>query len=516
MSERTSASIGRPYDVPMVGSPEGAGAPRSAIRLSTVWIAAAFAVALTLAFGPISSIDLAYLVRAGRVMFDTGEVLRVDVFTFTAWCEPWLNQQWGAEIVVGGTFEALGWFGLALLRAALTAGVAASVYATCRTNGAHRRAAAWLTLLAAVLVLSGLQLRAQLFGLFLFAALRWIVAGRAHHPRRLWWAIPISLIWANLHGSFPLAILVLLFAWLEDRADGRAGRRILGVAALATLATIVTPFGPLVWGYVLDVSTDPLIREVVLEWRPPGLGTYTGVIFFVSVAMALGVFIRNRRALPWIALVELGFFLALAASSSRNVFWWGIVLTTTLSRLPWARREPAADPWNRANVVLLGALVSVPLIAGARWIPHASAEPAVGLLRLAPAALTEDLRSRLEPGEPFANAQSWGSWFELTLPEHPIFVDSRFEVVPPRAVRSSITISSAEPGWQAELDALPVRFYAVDREHQPALVAALPELEGWRQAYSDEDGLILVREGASPAPALPGCEAGAGRSLTGG
>jgi hypothetical protein len=492
-----------------------AGAPRSAIRLSTVWIAAAFAVALTLAFGPISSIDLAYLVRAGRVMFDTGEALRVDVFTFTAWCEPWLNQQWGAEIVVGGAFEALGWLGLALLRAALTAGVAAFVYATCRTHGALRRAAAWLTLLTALLLLGGFQLRGQLFGLSLFAATRWIVAGRTHHPGRLWWSIPISLIWANLHGSFPLAVVVLLFAWLEDRVAGHTGRRTLAVAAMSTLATVVTPFGPRVWSYVVDVSTDPLIREVVLEWRPPGLTTYTGIMFFVSVALALGVLVRNPGALPWPALVELGLFLALAGSSSRNVFWWGIVLATMLSRLPWARREPVVDPRNRANVVLLGLLAAVPLIAGARWLPHAGAEPPEGLIRLAPPALTEELRSRLRPGEPFANAQAWGSWFELALPEHPVMVDSRFEVVPPQAVRASIAISSAEPGWQAELEALPVRIYAVDREHQPALVAALPELDGWRQAYADEDGLILVREGAHPAPALPGCVAGAGPNLTG-
>jgi hypothetical protein len=219
------------------------------------------------------------------------------------------------------------------------------------------------------------------------------------------------------------------------------------------------------------------------------------------------VLVRNRRALPWPALVELGVLLALAASSSRSAFWWGIAVATTLSRLPWARRAAAADPRNRANLVLFVALIAVPLIASARWLPHADAEPPEGLLRLAPMALTEELSVRLEAGEPFANAQSWGSWFELTLPEHPLFVDSRFEVVPPQAVRASVQISSAEPGWQAELEALPVRFYAIDREHQPALVAAIPELSGWRQVYSDEDGLILVREDASPAPALPGCDA---------
>jgi hypothetical protein len=489
----------------MAGPKTSALAARFAVRLSTVWVAAPFVVALALAFGPISTIDLAYLVRAGQVMFDTNQVLRADVFTFTAWCEPWINQQWGAEVVVAGAFDVLGWLGLALVRASLAGGVAAFVYATCRTYGAHRRAAAWSTLLAVVLLLGGFQLRAQLFGLFLFAALRWIVAGRVQHPNRLWLAVPLTVVWANLHGSFPLAVLVLLFAWLEDRVAGRAHRRTLAVIAMSVIATFVTPFGPRVWGYVVDVSTDPLIREVVLEWRPPGFTSYTGVMFFVSVALALVVFARNRRALPWPALVELGLFLVLAASSSRRAFWWAIVLTSALARLPWASREPAADPRNRVNTILLGTLAVVPLVAGARWLPHPGSEPPHGMLRLAPVMLTDELRSLLRPGEPFANPQAWGSWFELTLEGHPVLVDSRFEVVPPNAIRDSIAISSADAGWEERLEALPVRILVVDRAHQSALVDALPTLQDWQQVYTDEDGLILVREGRMPESPLPPC-----------
>lgn len=492
----------------MGGPKTNALAARFAVRLSSVWVAAAFVVAFALAFGPISSIDLAYLVRAGQIMFDTNQVLRADVFTFTAWCEPWINQQWGTEVVLAGAFDVLGWLGLALVRASLTAGVAAFVYATCRTYGAHRRAAAWLTLLAAVLLLGGFQLRSQLFGLFLFAALRWIVAGRVQHPNRLWFAVPLTVVWANLHGSFPLAVLVLLFAWLEDHVAGRAHRRTLAVIAMSVVATVMTPFGPRVWGYVVDVSTDPLIREVVLEWRPPGLTTYTGVMFFASVALALLVFARNRRALPWPALVELGLFLVLAASSSRSAFWWAIALTTALARLPWARREPAADPRNRLNTILVGTLAVVPLVAAARWLPHASSEPPQGMLRLAPVILTDELRSLLLPEEPFANPQAWGSWFELTLVGHPVLVDSRFEVVPPDAIRDSIVISSADVGWEERLEALPVRILVVDRAHQEALADALPALQDWQQVYADGDGLILVREGRAPAKPLPACEGG--------
>lgn len=491
----------------MPGGGNGArGGPRFHIRLSTGWITAALAAVLTIAFSPMQVIDLAYLVRAGQVMLQTGGVLRMDVFTFTASCEPWLNQQWGAELVVAGAYGALGWLGLALLRAALAVGVGAFVFATCRAYGAQRRASAWLTLLATVLLLGGLQLRAQLFALLLFAALCWLIAQRLHHPNTIWWAVPLCIAWANLHGSFPLALVLLFFAWLEDRVAGRGNGRTLAVAGLSVLATAVTPFGPRVWLYVWDIATDPLIREVIQEWQPPGFTTYTGVVFIASVALAIVVFVRNRRALAWPALVQLGVFLIPAVSSTRAAYWWGIVLAVTLSRLPWARRDIAVDLRHRANAVLVATLVAVPILAASRWVPSTTDEPPRNLLTFAPIALTEELRGILRPGEPFGNPQPWGSWFELVLPGHPVFVDARFEVVPPEAVRASIAIASADPGWEEHLQELPVRVFVVDREHQAALVNALPSLTGWQQVYADEDGLILLREGGAPVEPLPTCE----------
>ena len=473
-----------------------------------MWIAAALAVPLTVAFTAVSTIDLTYLVRAGHIMLETGDVLRVNDFTFTARCEPWLNQQWGTEILVAGAFDGLGWLGLALLRAALAVGVAAFVFGACRAYGAERRAAAWLTVLASVLVLSSFQLRAQLLGLVLFAGLRWIVAGRTRHAGRLWWAVPLVLVWANVHGSFPLGIFLLVVAAVEDRVAGDRGRRSIVIIALASLATAVTPFGSRVWAYVIDLAADPLIRELSAEWSSPGLTTYTGVVFFASVGLAVLVFARNRRALSWPVLVELAVFLVLAQSSTRSVYWWGIVLATDLARLPWAHRGPAGDPRNRVNTVLAGVLVLVPLISVARWLPYASDEPPTGQLRYAPVALTEELRSMLRPGEPFGNPQPWGSWFELTLAGHPILVDSRFEIMPTETLLTSLRIAEASGAWEEDLEALPVRIFVVDRQHQHALVDALPSLEGWRQAYSDEDGLILVREDGIPAEPLSACDGG--------
>lgn len=454
----------------------------------------------------LSTGDLAYGIRAGQIMRDTGSILRIDVFTFTAWCDPWLNQQWGTQVVLAATYDAAGWLGLALLRAALAMVVGALTYAACRAFGAERRQAAWLSLLSWIPHLGG-QLRATFFGLLCFTALLWLVAGRHEHPRRMPWVIPILMLWANTHGSFPFGIFVLLVAWLEDRLAGRPGRRTLAVTALAALATAVTPFGPRVWTYVVELSTDPLIREVIPEWQPPWISLPVGIAFFASAALAVVAFVRYRRDLPWPAWVQLAVFLFLGASSMRSLFWWAIVLAVTLARLPWARRSAPADPRNRLNVALVGVFALLPLVAAIRWLPYAGTDPPAHLMRFAPERLTQELRTILQPGEPFQNPQAWGSWFELMLPSHPVAVDARIEVLPDDVQRASITIARVDPGWEERLDAIPVRVLVVDRLTQPELVEALPSQDLWRRAYADADGLIYVREDRAPAEPVPPCGA---------
>ena len=85
------------------------------------------------------------------------------------------------------------------------------------------RNAALLTLGAFVVAATALALRPQLLGMALFAVvLAASSSDRDRHPARLW-AIPVLVVlWANVHGSFFLAPLVLGLAWLEDVAGACA------------------------------------------------------------------------------------------------------------------------------------------------------------------------------------------------------------------------------------------------------------------------------------------------------
>ncbi len=147
-----------------------------------------------------------------------------------------------------------------------------------------RRLAVGLTIGSAVLLLGGFQLRPQIFGMLCFTAVFWLMAGRHKHPNRLWWILPIVVLWTNLHGSFFLAPIILLGAWIEDLAYKKATSKIPYVALASILVTIANPFGWNIWRYVWTVSTNPVIRNLVGEWKPPEIYVYSSALFFLSAS----------------------------------------------------------------------------------------------------------------------------------------------------------------------------------------------------------------------------------------
>jgi hypothetical protein len=433
-------------------------------------------------------------------MLETGDLLQADTFTFTVAGRPWLNQQWGAEIVFALLHRAGGWEALALARAALVGLIFWLEYLACRAAGAGRRAAGWLTLGALIVCLDGLTIRPQLLGLALFALTLWLVASRRTRPRLLWLLPAVVVVWANVHGSFVLAPVLLLFTWLEDRRrDEGTARRVLLVGLACVAATLLNPFGARVWPYVTDLTTDPQIREFIQEWRPTRPTSLLGVSFFASAVAVAVIVARRRPRLPWPRILALIAFLALGLQAVRGVLWWGLAAPVLIADL-FPERERDRDgpaPLYLATAVLL-VLLAIPMLP---WFRPQVATDANsfratdGLLLNAPEALSRAVAERTPPGSRVFVAQIWASWFELRLPSHPVFVDPRIELFPVEVWSDYDAVSAAAEGWQEALDRWEVDVLVLSRRQQPALIAAIAEDPHWVPIAEDEDGIALVRAG---------------------
>ena len=464
--------------------------------LSGLWAFSAVALPVIAALrATIVTNDLAYQIRAGDLMLRTHHLLRTDTFTFTALGRPWVDQQWGAQVVFALVYRAGGWAGLALLRAALVGATALFVLLACRAAGVGTRRAAWLALAGFAVWAGGAALRPQMFGMVLFSAIVWLAFERHRHPAWLW-AVPVlTTLWENLHGSFFLSPLLLALMWWTDvRGRDPAARRTLLVAIASALATVLSPFGIGVWTYAFRISTDPVITRAITEWQPPTIRDSSGALFFASLA-AVAVFLALRGAkTAWPTLALLGLFALIGLEAVRGIFWWAIVLPPVVAGL---LPEASARKEGRSvmNAAIAAGLVVLAVASLPSWRAGSRASPSSSVVANAPVTLTDALRLVLRPGERFYNPVPWASWFELVLPGNPVFLDPRIEIFPRSVLDQHQDVSLGREGWQRVLDRWDIRVLVADRSEEDQLIPIIARDPGWRTVYSDAAGLILVRMG---------------------
>ena len=165
----------------------------------------------------------------------------------------WVDQQWLGQVLLHAVDAAGGWSGLAVLGAVLIGLTAGLIGLACRGRGVDVRTAAVLALGSFVVAAPTLAVRPQLFGVAGVALGLWAVATRNARPWRPWLLPAVALVLANIHGSFPIVVLIAVLVAVEDR-----DRRAVLVALATVAASVVTPSGPAVWAYVWDITSDPV------------------------------------------------------------------------------------------------------------------------------------------------------------------------------------------------------------------------------------------------------------------
>ena len=469
-----------------------------------LWLALAVLLpAFAATIAPLPTGDLAYQLRAGELMLASGAVLRADPFTFTAFGDPWLNQQWGTGVAVALVHGAAGWGGLSLLRALLIPLVAGLVLVGCRA-GLDRRPAAYLALAGFLLAIGSLALRAQLFGVVCFAAVVAILAVREERPRATWLLPLVVLAWANLHGSFFLAPLAIGSAMLDDVIRRRPGRwAMLLVLAASAVATCVTPFGPDVWRYAVGLSTNPTIARLISEWQRTSPLTVLGVLYYGSVLAAAIVVVRAHRrgrtiepgrALWLMALAALG------AYAERGVVWWALGAPVALAPLvaaafPRRERPLRAEPagLRRLNVAVAAGILVVAVVLQPLWRPADPLTGPAGALRDAPGGLARALAARAGTADRVVVPQPWASWFEWAAPGRLVMVDSRIELYDEATWNDYLAIGRGGTGALDALGRIGATAIVVDPVIQPDLEATLRgAASGWAVAFEDADGALFV------------------------
>lgn len=457
------------------------------------WIVGIWLPPAAVLLGRLQVNDLAYQIRAGTVMWSEHAILRADVFTYTIYGDPWLNVQWGAQLLLGATHAAIGWRGLLLLQAVIVGAVYAATFRRSRSLGATPMVASLLTLVGfvtAVMLPGALALRPQLLAAPLFVVAAWVVRGRQTNPRRLWWIPAIGVAWANVHGSFPLLTLLLVAAFAHDliaRAPTRAATGALVAASLVT--PLVTPWGADTFGYLVDVSSSPFIRDVIAEWRPMAVTWPAGLVFAVSLGVGATAIARRRtNRLRWDDTIGFLALTLLTIWSARNVLWWSLFVPPAAGYL--LAGISAGSAWSRRATALVAASIATLLILGSVRV---ATTPLHELLTEdATPGITGAVSAATEGGERVF-ATRWASWFEQALPDVPMFTDARVEVFPDDIWAQYFDVVGLRRNWADVLERWQVSVVVAAREDGTELIQELSGDAAWSLRFEDAEGIVFER-----------------------
>ncbi len=347
----------------------------------------------------------------------------------------------------------------------------------------------------------------------------------------------LQMLWANLHGGYPLGIFVALCysvgGWLEARRGAKtavsSGHPPLWLPALLFLLAVADPWhfnerlAP--FAFVTGSQEYQPIGEsgtnLILEWRSPFRAgpaePWLPWLHLLATGAGLASFVAARR---W-PLPRLLFFLGMAvlgATAIRHLP--GLALAAALvilGNLQDREREPRPGRRRRERhgiprrwiyatacglmaVTLLGAAVALrvarPGFEGGQSGSFFTVRPSIACPRAADFILDNDL-----PG-PIFNDFQMGAYLSYRLwPRHRLFIDSR--VLDPAVVVQYTRIVGSPESWrQAEsrYGFQTVVLGNFSRTLRSPLGMTLLQDPRWRIAYVDPLAVILVKSGFSAPP----------------
>ena len=440
--------------------------------------------------------DTGWHIAAGRYILEAGSIPSTDPFSYAFAGQPWHAHEWLAEVVMAGLFDAAGWVGLILLFA-IAGGITVFLIG--------RELIRWLPVrwaLCALFVICGLLhplalARPHLLAWPLLAT--WLlILLRARETKRApsYAALPIMLLWANLHASYILglgiAAILAVEAVIDPRRDRQAIVRWAVFLAAALLAACITPHGVDGFLYPFKVSGMRVV-SVIDEWRATNLEDDK---LFILVALAFwGLVALRWRQLPPPRIMLLAVLTMMAFAHARHQMPFAIVAAGLVGpliagRAPEVRRQEAIDQRLLWAPVAAGAVL---LVVGRAAVPFLmkdnSAFPATAIRRV-----PTELRAR-----PVLNGYSFGG--PLILAGIRPYIDGRADMYGDDFTLDLVAM------MRGDIE----RFRRADRRWQfawtivPAdvpLVARLDREPGWRRLYSDRWAVVHVRTGQPPIRAL--------------
>ncbi len=462
--------------------------------------------------------DVWWHLQTGQYISEHKSVPHVDPFSFTRAGFPWVAHEWVAELVFYKIQLVAGWGGLIVLFATIVAAAFFLLYLRC---GPDSHAAGVLTLCGAFATIPLWGPRPQIISLLLTSLWLLILERSERDPGLLWWTLPLTLLWVNLHAGFALGLALSVFFLAGEWIEGLRTKLTLGhfppnaphlrqAALILCFDLLLVPLNPngfRLFSYPFETLRSTAMQNYIAEWASPNFhqSEYLPFLLLVMAAFAIPSWMQaplrprdlilllvslyasliSIRMIPLFALIAAPLLSRQISDRLRNRSW------KISNRSP--RRSEPHPVLNTVIVLAMGIFATLHTAQIIRRQPEAEA-------RAFPERAVAYLQSRSGFG-PLFNHYDWGGYLIWKLyPATRVFIDGRADLYREPILDQFAATYQLKGDWRQPLDHWDIHTVLVPPNS--AIAVGLGDAPGWKIAYADSQAVIFTREPDS-TPRLP-------------
>ena len=469
-------------------------------------------------------------IRNGERILQTGQITRTDPFSAEMNGATWYAWEWLYDAAFAAVHAKTGLNGVVWLTGVI---VGATFFLTLRftlRRGASLPIALLLTMLAFSTVAIHLFARPHVVGwLFTVIWFEMLDAGERGEVRgnSILLLPPLMLLWANVHGGFPIGIVLFVlylvggaFGWRKqsDEQRIRTGKwlsRLSAVTGLSLLATFVNPYGYKLHVHIYEYLSDRFLMDHIEEFGSPnfhGIAQQSFVVLLLITFVALAAAARRVRVTHVLVLVFAAYS---GLYASRNLPISGLLIVlivapilsqevieagrsaSVLGRMfgkygAFADRMQRMENAARGHVWPIALVLAGTLVClggghlGSRQLMNARFDDQ----RFPSAAV--DFIEQQGIRDPIFTPDYWGGYLIYRLyPRNRVFIDDRHDFYGVPYLKRYLRVIHVIPGWEGVLAQENVHWILVPPDS--SLANILPLKPQWKVVFEDQRGRLFQR-----------------------
>jgi hypothetical protein len=465
--------------------------------------------------------DVGWHIRTGEYILDHHAVPRHDLYSFSKPDAPWYAWEWLTDVIDGSLHRLAGLKGIVLLAGVVIATFATTLMRRMVWRDVHLFVAMVVALVGVGSASIHFLARPHIFTLLLLSISVWMIdADRKNPGGKIWWLVPLTVVWTNLHGGFLALIAVLGLATVGTIVEAWTGHarwymalRYAVLTAACAMASLVNPYGYHLHQHVGEYLRSDWIRSVIQEFQSPSFRNENMLQF--EGLLLVGVIVAGMQFRRWRVVEGLWilYFAHMALSSVRHVplfvtvcapiialevaeWWRNWTAGAPKKSLVWIVNQMAADSigqFHRTSAWPI--LVVTALILLRQPIPWPTDfAPEVFPVKMIHAHEAEILNGRV------MTTDQWADYLIYANPGQKVFVDGRSDFYGPEVGNQYIHLMNGQWDW----DQLMTKYhFTVALLPIESSLSQLLKLRADWQIVEDDGKRILLVNRLTPVPARP-------------